>query len=209
MADDTILVRGQEGEQVFNNGASGPMAVRTGKTGEMMFSEVMPRYAELARKGRLFSAYAIVTAPVIWSTAAGTGGPLLWNGGTANAYLIAAGFGTSVVSTVAGALGIATGTSTAPGTTTAIDASGPLQAGGAAATVSAFRIGTVSAAASNFMPFAQVHTGALTVDSNGGQWTDLGGMIMIPPGKFASISGSATLTTLVAQLTLVWAELPA
>lgn len=206
--DDTLLLRGQEGEQIINAGASGPMSPRVGKTGELMFSEVMPRYAELARKGRLFSAYAIVTAPVIWSTAAGTGGPLLWNGGSNNAYLVGAGFGTSVVSTVAGALGIATGTSTAPGTTTAIDASGPTQAGGATATVSAFRIGTVSAAATNFMPFAQVHTGALTVDTNGVQWFDLGGMIMIPPGKFASIAGSATLTTLVAQMTLVWAELP-
>ena len=58
--------------------------------GESLISEVNGRYATLALNQRVFSAYAIVTSGVIWSTAAGTGGPLLWNGTTnTSAHLMA------------------------------------------------------------------------------------------------------------------------
>src|SRR4029077_3368446 len=86
-------------------------------------------YYDYARRGLLFCATANVTSPVIYSTAAGTGGPLIWNNtgqaaGGSNRVLVvllALGVGITTASAVAGALGITGGASTAPGSTTAID----------------------------------------------------------------------------------------
>jgi hypothetical protein len=59
------------------------------------------RFYEQASRGNIYTAHAIVTA-VIYTTAAGTGGPLLWNGSTtALASILAVGWGISTVTTVA------------------------------------------------------------------------------------------------------------
>ncbi len=173
------------------------------------------RYFEASSRGNLFVAHAIVTAPVIWSTEAGTGGPLLWNGSAAtpgrqvNANLLAVGFGVTVVTTVAAALGITGGDeqTAAPTSTTAIDSTANLLIGGAASRCTTYRVGT-TVENHFFMPFAHVHTGALTVDTTGIQWVDLAGMITVPPNSQASVAASATATTLVASISLVWEEIP-
>lgn len=178
----------------------------------LLVSGLNAKYGALSRSGRLYFAQAIVTAPVIFSTAIGTGGPLLWNppGSGVDAQLIAVSYGVTVVTTVAAALGItgAADQNVAPTTTTAIDGSGNAFIGGAAAKVSSFRIGTVTTAGAFLIPFAHAHTGALTVDTSGVQFVDLGGLITIKPGSWASVAASATATTLVATIGLVWAELP-
>jgi hypothetical protein len=173
------------------------------------------KYYEASARGNLFVAHAIVTAPVIYSTEAGTGGPLLWNGSNTTvgrqvkANLLAVGFGVTVVTTVAAALGITggDGQAAAPTSTTAIDSTANLLIGGAASRCTSYRIGT-TVENKFFMPFAHVHTGALTVDTTGVQWIDLGGMITVEPGSFASIAASATATTLVASISLIWEEVP-
>lgn len=168
----------------------------------------------LGGRGACFAATAIVTAPVIFTTAAGTGGPLLYNGTSATdhtgvtAYLLAVSYGLSVAATAAGSIGIAVGVTTAPTTTTAIDSSTNLHVGGQASKCSVFRVGTVSAAATAFIPVGTIGTGALTVYSNDDNFVHLGGLIEIPPGAFASVSVSATLSTAVMQLCLIWMELP-
>ena len=183
---------------------------RGGKTGELIVAACHGRYAEASRRGNVFMAQADVTAPVIWSTEAGTGGPLLWNGSSSvDASLLAVGWGTSIVTTVAGALGITggDGQSAAPTSTTAIDSSGNLRIGGAASLCTPYRVGTTGTN-DFFLPFAQVHTGALTVDNMGMLWVPLDGLITVPPNCFASVAASATLTTLVASICLIWEEIP-
>jgi hypothetical protein len=177
----------------------------------LIVSACSGRYYEMARNQRIFCAQAIVTAPVIYSTAAGTGGPLLWNGtSTVMGVILAVGIGVTVVTTVAAALGITgnTGQTAAPGTTTAIDGQRCTYLGGPLPAINAYRIGTPSVAGNFLLPVAQLHTGALTVDNVGMGWIDIGGSIIVPPGCWASIAASATATTTVAQLGLMWAEVP-
>lgn len=167
-------------------------------------------YGDTAFAKRCFSAYALdVTAPVIWSTAAGTGGPLVWNN-TVNVHLrlIKVGFSVTVASTVAGALGIATGVTTLPSSTTAIDATGNLYAGGPKSGATAYRIGTVSTAASNFFPIAQITTAALTTSRDSMNWIDINRLVVIPPTYFMSLAGSATLSTTKLSACLIWEEIP-
>lgn len=198
---------------VQNQGDGALAAARSLRDGSLAVSEVQGRYYELAYRGSVFTAYATVTAPVIYSTAAGTGGPLLWNNTrTNNAVLLAVGFATSVVTTVATGLGITggTGQTSAPGSTTAIDA-GPASTkiGAATSGMNLYRIGTPTNAGTFFLPLAQVHTGALTTDTTGITWMDLAGSIIVPPQCWASIAAGATATTLQVQAALMWAEVPA
>ena len=167
------------------------------------------KYAEASRRGNLFMAQAIVTAPVIWTTEAGTGGPLLWNGSSnVIASILGVGIGVTVVTTVAAALGLTGGggQSAAPTTTTAIDSTGNLLVGGAGSACTAYRVGTT---VDNkwFMPLAALHTGALTVDTFGLGWIDLEGMITVPPNSYVSVAASATATTTVMQACIIWEEI--
>src|SRR6266436_330774 len=176
-------------------------------------------YYEVARAGQVFAARAIVTAPVIFSTAAGTGGPLLWNNtGVAsgvstkavNAVILAVTCALTVVTTVAAALGITgnSGQTTAPSATTPIDTVGNLLIGGPAPLCNTFRVGTPTNAGGFFLPLLALSTGALTVDNDLVGLIHLDGAIVVPPGSWASLAASATATTTVARLGLVWAELP-
>lgn len=183
-----------------------------GPAGDMFVSELMGRYYNLVRKGQVYTAYATVTAPVIYSTAAGTGGPLIWNGSSSvDVVVLGMGYSVSVVTTVAGSIGLTggRGQATAPSSTTAIDA-GPqnLMVGGPLPLSTSYRVGTVANAGNFFIPIAFMHTGALTVDTNALSFVDLGGMIVVPPQSWVSVAGSATLTTLQVAVALVYAEVP-
>lgn len=185
---------------------------RGGKMGDQIVSQLQGPWYEQVARSNVFNAYATVTAPVIYSTAAGTGGPLLWNGSSSvNAVILGVGYSVSVVTTVAGSIGLTgnTGQATAPATTTAIDA-GPRNnfLGGRLPLCTTYRIGTPTTAGNFFIPLANMHTGALTVDTNNVAWVDLGGSIVVPPQAWVSIAGSATLSTLQVQVSLVWAEVP-
>lgn len=192
-------------------GDSAVTTARGGRTGEQLVSELQGRYYENAVRGNLFQAHAIVTAPVIYTTAAGTGGPLLWNNTTThNAVLLALSMSSSVVTTVAAGIGITgnSGQTAVPASTTAIDSNRNLLIGGAATRMNLYRVGTPSSAGNFFFPLWQVHTGALTVDTTGTQWVDLGGCIVVPPFGWASVAASATASTLVANFGLIYAEVP-
>jgi len=193
----------------FTSADSTNPVARGGRGGELVVSELMAPYYEAVRQGIVFGALAqTVTAPVIWSTAAGTGGPLVYNGTTdKNVVLLAMGVGTLVASTVAGSLGIAMGLTTLPGTTTAIDARWNAKIGGSASSATPFRIGTPTAAATSFFPIIRASTTALTGEV-GISWTPLAGLFVVPPGGFAAVAGSATLTTMQMHAGLIWMEVP-
>lgn len=188
-----------------------PFTVQGDRLGGAYVSELMPRYSALARAGRLFMAHAIVTAPVIYSTPAGTGGPLLWNGSpNVNAIILAIGLGVTTVTTVAAALGLTgnTGQTSAPTSTTAIDSRTNMFIGQAPSASTPYRIGTPTNAGGFFMPFADLHTGALTVDNLGLGWIDIGGGLVVPPNAWAAVAASATASTTVAQISMLYAEVP-
>jgi len=196
------------GPQFGGDGAS--VIARGDKSGSQVVTKAHGDWFEPSLRGNVFMAHAIVTAPVVYTTAAGTGGPLLWNG-TNNKLcsLLAVGFGSSVVTTVAASLGITgnSGQTTAPTTTTAIDSQRSLYIGGQQSVISAFRIGTVANAGNFFMPFGQLHTGALTVDNTGTAWIPLHGAVIIPPFCWASVAASATATTAVCQIGIIYEEI--
>lgn len=194
------------------SGSPNTTGVPADKYGFLGVSEIAGRYSNLVKAGKVFSAYATLTAPVIFSTAAGTGGPLLHNPANSgiDAHLLAVGYSSSVVTTAAGGLGITGngGQSAAIGSTTAIDGKMNLLVGGANPTCNVFRVGTPASAGASLTPFAQFHTGALTVDTTGLCWVDLGGLFVVPPASWVSPAGTATLSTLQVQVAIVWAELP-
>jgi hypothetical protein len=167
--------------------------------------------SSLAR--RIFVAHAIVTAPVIYSTAAGTGGPLLWNGSkTVNARILAVGYAVTTAAAATGALGLtgAGGQTAAPGSTTAIDSVANLYIGGNPSTPSCtpYRVGTPTNAGTFLLPLAQIATAALTAEPPATTWVRLDRMVTVPPASWVSVAGSATLTTAVMQIGLVWEEVP-
>lgn len=206
-----MAVAGRVGPQAYSDNQDPNVGVRLGNHGEQIVGQLHGRYFEQANRGNLFTAHAIVTAPVIYTTAAGTGGPLLWNGSTTHkAVILAVGWGVSVVTTVAAVLGLTggTGQTSAPTSTTAIDSVKNCYLGGAAPACTAYRVGTVAAAGSFFMPFGDLHTGALTVDTGSMNWFDVGGSIVVPQFGWVSVAASATASTAVGNFGLIWEEIP-
>jgi len=185
-----------------------------GNVNELLTSNVLGEYAHLVKAGKVFSAYALVTAPVIYSTAAGTGGPLIWNrpGSGIDAHILAAGFGgLTTAATAAGSVGLTGngGQVVAPTSTTAIDGiQNNLVGGGATQMGGVYRVGTPANAGVGIMGLAAVGTGAITAVEIAVAWVELKGTFIIPPGSWGSLAGNATLTAGVMALFLVWAELP-
>jgi len=202
---------GQVGEQNYSDNQTPNQGFRMGRQGDLISSGLHGRYYEQASRGRLFTAHAIITAPVIYTTAAGTGGPLLWNGSSTHRLaILAVGWGISTVSTAAAVIGLTggTGQTSAPGTTTAVDSVKNCFLGGAAPAASAYRIGTVSAAGNFFHPLGDVKTGALTTEPGSMNWTDVGGMFVVPQFGWISVAASATASTTVGNFGIVWEEIP-
>ena len=143
---DEVRAYGEVGPISIPDGNSRVM--RLGKTGEVMTSNLHGQFYEQVYRRNVFAARAVVTAPVIFTTAAATGGPLLYNpaASAVNLVLLKAGIGATVVTTVAAALGITGGPTTAPTSTTAIDTDTNCFIGGVTHEALAYRLGTVSAA---------------------------------------------------------------
>lgn len=200
--------QGKVGPVQLADGA--PTPFRSGKTGEQIVGDAHGRYFEASSRGKLFIAHAIVTAPVIYTTGAGTGGPMVWNGSSnVNVNLIAMGVLVTTATSVAGGLGITGGPGqpAAPTSTTAIDSRGCLKISADVSNSTPYRLGTPTAAGTFFMPVANV--GTTNVVTNGGvQWYDLGGLVTIPPQCWASVAANATLTSGVFQIGLVYEEVP-
>jgi hypothetical protein len=190
----------------------GSAAVPSGIVGELLYSQVMLKYATLVKLGRVQTAYATLTAPVAFGTAAASGGPLIWNKPTSgvDAHILAVGVAGVVASAAAGSIGLAgsTGQAIAPSSTTAIDASGNAYVGGPASAMGGiYRLGTVANPSTMFAPIFNVGTTA-TSAMFGPSFIDLGGAMVVPPGNCGFLAGSVVLTTLQVSIALIWAELP-
>ena len=179
--------------------------------GDLSYGVNGSSYYDLCRQGRVFSAFASVTSPVVYSTAAGTGGPLLWNNtGATNrvlAVILAVSAGWTTAPGATGVLGVTgnSGQTAAPTTTTAITASANMYLGLGAPTCNLYNIGTVANAGNFFMPTHSMSTAATPSDPT---WQAIDGALIVPPGSWCAAAGAATLTTMVGKIGLLWAEIP-
>ena len=185
----------------------------TGVVGELNFSEVVGKYSTLVKAGKVFYTSAIITAPVIFSTAIQLG-PMVWNksGSGLDAHVLALSVGSPTTATsVAGSLGLSTNNqTTAPTTPTAITAVNAYAGGGASQMGAVNSGGTVIVLPTPiFLPLVAVNTGAITTSAVPQTWVDVGGLVVAGPGTVAYVCASATLTSGVFTIGLVWAELPA
>lgn len=187
--------------------------VPTGVVGELNVSEILGKYATLVKMGKVFYTSAIITAPVIFSTAAQLG-PMLWN--RASSGLDAHVLGVSVsspttASTVAGAVSYASQVQpTAPSTATAIVSVNAYAGGGPSGMGGVFSTATILVAPTNVpFPLVAVNTGAITTASLSSCFVDVGGAFIVAPGNVGYICGNATLSSGVFTIGLLWAELPA
>lgn len=179
-------------------------------------------YLAYAKLGQIFVAQAIVTTPVNYATAAGTGGPLLWNGsggttsGTNNAQVDAVILGmswavTTAETTASIGLGLTGGPAqtAAPTSTTAIDGLACTRISAAnTPSCSVFRKGTVSTAGTWFFPILTLSTAAITAIPQQPNFTDLEGLFVVPPNSWISVAAAGTSTAAVLQISLMWAEIP-
>jgi len=203
-----MLAEGRVGPATLVDGAV--KELRTDRQGNTVVVNGHGYYTEPSYRQRLFVAQAIVTAPVIYTTAAGTGGPLIWNGSTSfNVNILKVGYALTTASGATGALGFTgnTGQTSAPSATTAIDGSRNLFLGGPASAATAYRIGTVTNAGNFLMPFTGL-LNAGTIPTAGLQWLDLDGILTVPPNSWCAVAASATLTSAVLQIAVVWEEIP-
>lgn len=160
-------------------------------------------------RGNVYAARGTVTSLAAY-TATALNGPLLYNPVATrgvDAYVLAMSWAVTTAAAAAGSIGICCGSSTAPTSTGSISLSGNLTPGGPNPQCSIFASGTVGTAATAYLPLGQVHTGALTVDTTDDNTVHLGGLIHLVPGTFAAAAASATLTTGVLDIGIVWVEI--
>ena len=173
-------------------------------------------YYQLARDGKAFEALTTITGLVAFGTAIGMGGPLLWNntgqaaGGTGRvlAVLLGLSVGWTTAPAAAGVIGITSGTgqTAVPTSVTGITGAANLRPdleGEPACNV--YNAGTVVNAGEILHVTHQVGTGTVSVAPT---FVPLDGLIQVPPGCWASVAGAAAIATMVAQISLVWAEIP-
>ena len=185
-----------------------------GVVGELGFSALLGRYSTLVKSQKVFYTTAIITAPVIYTSASQIS-PVLWNKPASgiDAYLLGFSVGSpTTASGVAGSWGwIQNVQATQPTATitnlpvqNAYAGGGPSQLAGVMTTTGAVGILPTPI----FVPLIGVNTGAITTQVIGGGYVDVGGMFIIGPGNMGCATVSATLTSGVFTVGLLWAELP-
>lgn len=162
----------------------------------------------LARAQRIYCANSSVTAPTAYTNAA-VNGLLLWNGSQQG--ILAALLGVSIGWTTApGAtwlmgVTVGSGQTSAPTSTTGITGSGNLNPAGPPSQCTAYNAGTVSNAGAIFHATHSISVAADVPVVPA--WVPLDGLIVIPPNCWAAVVGVAAIATMVAKISLVWAEL--
>ena len=182
--------------------------------GELGMGALLGKYATLVKAGKVFYTSAIITAPVIFSTATQLG-PVLWNkpGSNLDAYILAVSVGSPTVATsVPGAIGWASNVqSTQPSATvTAITAVNAYAGGGPSQLAGVMTLtGSVGILPTPiFLPMVGVNTGAITTQVLAGpSYVDVAGMLIIGPGNVGYVCANATLTSGVFTIGVLWAEL--
>ena len=189
-----------------------PSGAPTGIATEVSASRLLGRYSTLVKAGKVYHASAIITTPVIFTTADQLG-PILWNrpGSKIDAHILAVTVGGPTVTStgaIAGAIGwvqnvqptepFLTSDATVAGTalipTNVSSGGGPSQLGAVMAGAAAAPITVSILPTPIFLPLAG--------------FTDVGGLVVVTPGCAGYVCASATMSSGVFTLGVVWAELP-
>jgi hypothetical protein len=202
-----VAIQGTTGPQILTDGA--PNNIRTERAGGMVVQDAHGSLAEPAMRGNIFSARASITGMVIYTTAAGTGGPFIWNGSTNKVVsVLKVGWSVTTAATATGMVGVATGTGmTVAPTNTAVADTGNCYTGGPASNATAYSTAT-STGTPRFIPLGQLSTAAVSLVPANTTLFDFKGSLIIPPNCWVSLAASATLTTSVLQTFIMWEELP-
>jgi hypothetical protein len=184
----------------------------SGISGELLVSELAGRYSTLVKSQKVFWTSAIITAPVIFSTA-GQLGPMIWNrpGSGVDAHILYVSIGSPTTATsVAGAIGLSSNAqATVPTTATSITAWNAYTGGAASQMGGVFSTATVIVAPTPiFLPLLGVNTGAVTTGAISQSIAEVGGAVVVAPGGIGYVCTSATLTSGVFTIGMMWAELP-
>lgn len=207
-------ITGQVGPALYQDNTQG-MALRQGRTGELMVSEVHGHFYEQASRGRLF--YSHCNAQTTSAVATGMTGNIIWNppNSTSNLSLIAV--ASSILVTAATAVGVVLAQSVqtaVPGSTTAatrsgrtiIGYAGALDQGGFAI---CYSIATLTTAPTAFYHVEHNTAAINTVGQGDDPWRLLDGMFVIPPGNAVCIATvGAAAGTAGHTSTIVYEEIP-
>jgi hypothetical protein len=204
--------------QPANSGNNALVNGRSGQLGDAIVSELHGRYYETTYRGNSFLLSVSTAAAVTAYSGGAAGTPMLaiFNpvGSGKNAVITKVSVGNVVAASAAGtvAFGLYFGTTataiTQSTTTLPWNMGTQLQSG---SLMTGFRnvALTGGAAANNVIPIASYYwataAGAANVTP---QVTDLEGSIIIPPGSYAALGGSAALTSATWIGSLQWEEVP-
>lgn len=205
-----LPVSGQVGPSASWSGDGANVEFRQGKTGELIASELYPRYYEAVYRKQVF--YAANTAAQALSVASGTyTGLAVANpvGSSVNLVLVDAQFALQTIQTgfsaivlgTAATVALTTGSSSGPTGTSCLIGSGAASVAkvGASATLGAAP-SIVRAMASSLW----VTTG--TTSFVNAVKDEIGGLIVLAPGQLVCIEAITTAVTGLASMT--WVELP-
>jgi hypothetical protein len=173
-------------------------------------------YYQLVKSGRVFIAQTAITGLVAYSTAAGIGGPLLWNntgqaaGGLSRVMAVVIGLsvGWTTAPAAAGVIGLTfgTGQTSAPTSTATITGVANIRPDIESEPLcNVYNSGTVANAGEVLIETHQVGTGTV---SSQPLFVPLDGLIQVPPGCWAAVAGATAIATMVGQISLVFAEVP-
>jgi len=173
-------------------------------------------YYQLARAGYVFSALTSVTGLVAFGTSTAIGGPLLWNntgpglagGKRVMAVLLGLSVGWTTAPGAAGALGITWGSGQAAAPTGLTNITGVANVRpdlAAAPLCNVYNVGTVTNGGTSIHLTHQVSTGTLPSQPI---FVPLDGLIQVPPGCWAAVAGAAAIASMVAKISLLFAEVP-
>lgn len=212
-----VMVQVDVGPQAVNAGDGAALNVRGGKTGDVIVSELHPRYFEATYRNNVFS-LSVVTAAAVTAyvgAAAGTPQICLYNpvNSGKNAVIISANAANVVAASAAGTVtwglyfgptaAITQATTTAPRSMLTLQAAGSVMTGFINAAL------TSGTAAVGVIPLGYYYwataAGALATSLS---LPEVAGQIIIPPGAYAALGGSAALTSATWIGGLVWSESP-
>ena len=199
----SIVAAGQPGPNVVGDGASAPL--RTGRLGELISSELHPRYFESVFRGNSFSACNQATQAVSVALATTYTGFCLYNPVGSNKLLIPTKVKLALTAAPAAAasLGLITGFSATGGvtaqTTKLVPTSNFLGApAGVGIALSAATLVTPTWLFQLYDAFTAAALPAPTLP------IDLEGMFVIPPGAFIAIGA---LTAVTGFMSMAWEEI--
>jgi hypothetical protein len=205
-----------EGKRGFTHRYDGVQSeLNQGEYGELLTTGLLPRYYNAAYRGVAFhfstasvTAAAANLSPLL---AAGTPAFALWNPvASGKNAIITKVSATNITGTAAGPLVWNTGDTAVPTTAAASTVVNGLLGGGNVSAMKVYSgVATTASLTGVFYRIACNLSGVATTGGNSSMpMEDVGGDIIVPPGKWLALCSFATGTTHVFQATVSWLELP-